>query len=483
MKHVTTTTASHIHFTGIKGVGMTATALCAQDCGASVSGSDVADTFVTDEVLRKRHLPVQIGFKPSHIPAETQLVIFTGAHQGRHNPEVIAAQSRHLRVISQAEAVGELMAGKQGISVCGVGGKSTTSAMIATILEHNQLQPSYLVGVAGINGSGPPGKYHSDSQHFVAEADEYVIAPGTDHTPRFMAQTPHIIVCTNIAHDHPDVYPSITETKQAFTAFFSKLPKDGLLVINGDQPSHTIAPKSTTAPIITYGQKSSNQFQLVSTAITPGTQLVTFKHKAQTHTFTLSVPGTYNALNALAAYSVCRHLKLSHQQISQGLTAFTGTKRRFEKIALLDGIHYYDDYAHHPSEIKAVLAATKQWLSNRRLIVIFQPHTYSRTKALFKDFAASFSNADQVIITDIFASARETADPSVSGKKLAAAIAQQHGNAHFVPSKDLVEYTGTIAHKGDILLTLGAGDIYKLHAKIIKHRAPSSQPSSRGKSS
>lgn len=201
--------ANRVHFVGIKGVGMTALALCLQDLNKIITGSDVADNFVTQEILHQRGLDDIGPLTVESIPQGTDLVIYTGAHGGQNNPQVKTAQTMGIRVISHAEAVGELMVGKIGVSVCGVGGKTSTSAMLANILEYANLKPSFIIGVGKVLNLQTPGRM-AEGKHFVAEADEYAISPGANNLPRFSYQHPQHIICTNIAHDHPDVYPSIT---------------------------------------------------------------------------------------------------------------------------------------------------------------------------------------------------------------------------------------------------------------------------------
>ncbi|MFC1653929.1 UDP-N-acetylmuramate--L-alanine ligase [Patescibacteria group bacterium] len=454
--------AKHIHFTGIKGVGMTALALCAQDLGKKLSGSDVEEKFVTDETLLNRKIIPQKGFSPENIKDTVDLLIYTGAHGGPNNPEVMHAVKKGISCISHAEAVGQITQGKTCISVCGVGGKTSTSAMISTILDHDQKDPSYLVGVAKISSLESPGKYAQKGKYFVVEADEYATAPGVDNTPRFMHQNPKFVICTNISHDHPDVYPTFEDTKKAYISFFSKTPDDGLLVVNSDdQESLNLSDQFNQKILV--GKNEKSHFKIIDIKNIDQKQHVFFIHDNQKKELTLSIPGEFNAKNALMSYALCTHLGLGHEVIRKGLEKFRGTNRRFEKIRDKDGITYFDDYAHHPQEIKATLRAAKEWLSEKRLVAIFQPHTYSRTKSLLDEFATSFEESDIVIITDIFPSAREKIDPTVSSKLLADKISQTHSNTKYVSQEDLIQYVNKIKRPGDAIFTIGAGDVYKAH--------------------
>jgi UDP-N-acetylmuramate--alanine ligase len=459
--------AHHIHFCGIKGVGMTAAALCVQDLGIPLSGTDIEEDFVTEDILRVRNIPMTEGFfDPSYIPADTDLLIYTAAHQGKNNPQVLSALKRGIRTISHAESVGELMVGKIGISVCGVGGKTSTSAMLANIFDYAGKSPSYLIGVGKVLNLQAPG--HMDvGKHFIAEADEYVVSPGVDNTPRFAFQTPSVIVCTNISYDHPDVYASIEDTKKTFKAFFDKLPSDGLLVANANSgPLGQV--DLSGKKVIWYGKTPDRaDWWVKGTYQGQDKQLVTLASQNMEFNLTLSVPGDYNAENALAAYITARHLGIDHQPIIEALQLFRGSMRRFEKIGESGGIVYYDDYAHHPSQIYATLKAARQWLPLNRLVVVFQPHTYSRTKALMQNFSKSFSFADVVIVTDIYASSREQPDPSVSGYTLAEETKKYHQNVHYIPFASLVPELMKLSQPADAIFTMGAGNIYQIHHQLM----------------
>jgi UDP-N-acetylmuramate--alanine ligase len=458
--------AKHVHFTGIKGVGMTAAALCVQDLGISVSGSDVDTDFVTKDTLQERSIKTFAGFSPDDIPGEADHLVYTGAHGGVTNPQVVAAQSRGLRVLSHAQAVGELMQRKIGISVCGVGGKTSISAMLATILDYAGLKPSFLIGVGKVLNLQVPGRIDS-GEHFIAEADEYVVSPGTDQTPRFMYQTPQAIICTNIAYDHPDAYSSLDETKAAFQQFFHLLPENGFLVLNGDSgPIREI--DSGQSKKFFYGlTPDNNQWWLKDTYIGEGKQMVIFANSGEEIRLTLSVPGEFNALNALAAFICARELGLDISTIIEALQLFRGSMRRFEKKAAVGDILFYDDYAHHPTEIVATLKAAKLWLPLSRLVAVFQPHTYSRTSALLDQFAQSFKHADHVIITDIYGSEREAADPTISGYILAEKVKTYHPSVEYVPLDSIYTHLVSLLKSQDALFTLGAGNIYQIHDLLI----------------
>lgn len=454
---------------GIKGVGMTALACCLKNRGIAVAGTDVAEEFITGATLRENSIPVKIGFAAENI-TDPDLVIAAGScHQGRQNPEAQTALKKGIPYLTHGEALGRLMNEKTGISVCGVGGKSTTSAMLATILEETAAtKPSYAIGVAKIFPLGNPGRWQK-GQYFVAEADEYVTNKGFDSRPRFNWQKPQFIICTNIEHDHPDVYPDLTATKKAFLKFFRQLKPGGKLIINGDHPHNRAVLEKFNGPAVTYGKTENNDWQI--TTVKQGVKQNSFslKGKKEQINIQLSVPGEHNRFDAAAAAIAARQTNTKPAVIKQGLKKFRGTKRRFELIKQVKGVYYYDDYAHHPSEIKTTIRAAKRWLAPKRIITVFQSHTYSRTRQFLDDFAQSFPASDQVLITPIYG-AREENKEQISAVKLTEAIRKHHpqpDRVNHVNNKEAAaEKIKKIVQKNDLVLTLGAGDIWKLHQLI-----------------
>lgn len=463
---------SNIHFTGIKGVGMTALALCAQDAGIQVTGSDVDEVFVTDETLKKCDIKWASGFSADNLSKKLDLVITTGAHGGLENPEVLAAKQMGIPVMTHAQALGEFMKGKIGISVCGVGGKTTTSAMIAHILDRLGEKPSFAIGTGNIFSLEAPGRYNKNGKWFVAEADEYANVPGKDNTPRFNFQHPRVIVVTNIEYDHPDVYPTIDNTLHAFRSFFESLPEKGLFIANVDNDNVRSVLKSLTRSdlvIRKYGFDAEADI-----LIKPGFSLsgrtsfdLSISEKSLGN-YELRVPGKFNMANAAAAIELMCFLGFDLKKVAYALKSFTGTSRRFEKKGQLNGVLYYDDYAHHPIEIKATLKACREWFPSERIIVVFQPHTYSRTKQLLNEFASSFSNASIVGIMDIYASARENDTLGVSSELLTKEIQKNHSETYYIGGHNTaLEWLEKTVKEGDIVITMGAGDVFRLNEKLI----------------
>jgi len=433
---------------------MTPLAIIAKEAGIKISGSDIADEFITDVVLKNAGIIPLIGFSGAHV-GDVDLVITTGAHGGFNNIEVLEARRKNIKVITQGEAIGVFMNGEiferkfTGISVTGTHGKTTTTAMIATLLKINGKDPSFLIGTAGASSLGASGHY-GKGDFFVAEADEYMTEPNFDKTIKHLWQHPKIAVITNIEFDHPDVYSSLEDTRAEFLKFANQLPKDGVLITCGDDPEVKKLLTDFKGRKITYGVSEENNF-IVDEAL---------------KNIELSVFGEHNKLNAVAAFIVGLEVGLSKEQIEKGLLAFEGSKRRSEFIGTLSsGAQLFDDYAHHPTEIQKTLKAFREKFPNSKIVCVFQPHTYSRTKSLFEQFSSSFTDVDTVILTNIYASLREKPDLTISMQDLASKIGKK---ALFLPTlSDVVKYINNQDYKENaVVITMGAGDIYKINEKL-----------------
>jgi UDP-N-acetylmuramate--alanine ligase len=477
------------YLVGIKGVALTALAQCLVDAGKKVSGSDVAEEFVTQKILDRLKIKVDHGFEKK-IPKQVECVIYTAAHQSNQNPQVVQAAGQKIPTLSHAEALASLFNQKKGIAVCGVGGKSTTSAMIAWIFakatqELKTPPQSFAVGVGNIPGLDKTGQWNSDPQsyYFVAEADEYVTDPsaptrGEEITPRFSFLKPFVTVCTNLRFDHPDVYKDFEHTKQVYAQFFGQISGNGALIINADDTALVELAQQVMAEqkdpeqaphLYSFGMTEMASLQMTAFESSEGKTISTITDHSKTYQLTLAIPGKFNAMNALAAVAVCNGLGIPLEDAMNCLLDFHSTMRRSEFIGKKNGVTYYDDYAHHPNEIQQVIQAFKEWYPQQKVIVAFQSHTYSRTKALFNEFADAFADADEVVMADIFSSAREEKDESISSDLLCAEIKKRFPQLeakNLKTNEALAEYCKTELHEGDILLTLGAGDIYKVHDLI-----------------
>lgn len=416
--------SKRIYFVGIKGVGLAALAIWAKESGKIAAGSDVGEEFPTDEALNKAGIRVNRGFDVDHLTAfDPDLLIYTGAHGGRENVLVQKAIQQGIPAIAHGKALGLAMEGKRQISVAGSHGKTTTAAMIATILTEAGLDPSYAIGCGSIRGLGYAG-HAGSGDWFVAEADEYVTDPGHDPTPRFLWQKPDVLVVTNIDYDHPDVYPNLLAVQQAFVRL-------------QQQSMFTFMYADDEASSVLKTSKGVAAFGLTE----------------QMHELKLQIPGMHNLLNASAASAACMRIGIPWEVVKRGLERFAGTKRRFEKLGEVRGALVYDDYAHHPKEIESTIAAFREAFPKKRLIVVFQPHTYSRTKALLSDFIHALARADIALVTDIYASARETQKEEGLARKLGGIYTPAKQDVSLWLTKELCEQ--------DVVVFMGAGDIYQ----------------------
>ncbi|MBI4067507.1 UDP-N-acetylmuramate--L-alanine ligase [Candidatus Gottesmanbacteria bacterium] len=457
------------YFVGIKGVGMTALALYLNDLGIEVLGSDVSEEFQTDSLLSARNIPMLKGFNPANLPPKLDLVVVTGAHGGATNVEAKEAVNRGILTFMHGQALGEVMKNYIGISIAGSHGKTTTAAIIATILSHSHTSPSYVIGAAGITPLGSPGRSGA-GRYFIAEADEYATCPLTIPTPRFLWQRPKVLVITNIEFDHPDVYKDEEALIEAFLKFTSKVSKDGLIVLGIDnQNVQKLSAQLDRDRYVTYGFSPLSDYRIQTISQINGSIIFTVVYRNLTIAkFTLSIPGAHNVLNATAAFIVSQFLGINHANIRDALPTYKGTKRRFEKIAQIGDTQLFDDYAHHPTEIHATIKAAKEWFPGRKIVVIFQPHTYSRTKALFRDFVRVFlSLPATVILTDIFPSAREKIDQTTSSKKIYEEVIPYKKDIFYLPKLELIQkFLHKNIKEGDVIFTMGAGDIYSWHKAI-----------------
>ena len=453
-----------IHIIGVGGSGMSAIARVLQESGNTVSGSDRVASPAAEK-LRADGVRVLIGHQAGHIKG-AELVLRSSAIPD-DNPEVVAAKAAGIPVLKRAEYLGKLMAGKRCIAVAGSHGKTTTTAMIAWILVEAGKDPSYIIG--GVSKNLGSNAHAGKGSVFVIEADEY--------DRMFLGLTPHLIVITNIEYDHPDVFPTPEIYRQAFIDFAGKLDEKGeLLACHDDPGSDGLVGKlgvdsQFEARVASYGIDPWATYQ--ASQVKPnrlgGSDFVAFYQprggdKVRLAEVSLSIPGEHNVRNALGALAAAHRLGLSMEKAGFALQSFTGTARRFEVAGEAKGVTLIDDYAHHPTEIRATLAAARARYPGRRIWAVWQPHTYSRTQALRDEFLASFAGADRVIVTDIYA-AREPA-AELSSASLAAAMA--HPAVDFVPS--LGEVVSSLLSRlapGDVVLVLSAGDADQVTAQVL----------------
>ena len=455
----------HIHFVGIGGIGMSGIAEVLLNLGYKVSGSDLKSSAVTQR-LADLGATVFEGHRAENI-AGAEVVVASSAISPE-NPEIGQAGTLHIPVIQRAEMLAELMRLKYGIAVAGMHGKTTTTSMVAAVLAAGGLDPTVVVGgrVDAMGSNARLGKSH----YLVAEADE------SDRS--FLKLMPILSVITNIDREHMDCYRNMGDVKRAFLEFMDRVPFYGMVVVCNDDPVLRRLFPQIRRRMVTYGTRRDSDFHVnigktvpITGDAAPLTQFkVSYKNQGLGE-FRLHVPGVHNVLNATAAIAVGVGLDIPADQIRSGLENFRGVDRRFQLRGKAAGVSVIDDYGHHPTEIRATLAAAKQ-CGFRKIHVIFQPHRYTRTRDLMKEFATAFGDADSLLILDIYA-ASEAPIEGVTGEALATHIEDEGERpARYVPSfSEAVEAAASLAHEGDMILTLGAGSVSQLGPMILAQLA------------
>jgi len=454
-----------IHFVGIGGIGMSGIAEVLQNLGYPVSGSDLKTSAVTQ---RLAGLGVRIfeGHHAENVPGSE--VVVTSSAIARDNPEVVEAARLHIPVIQRAEMLAELMRLKYGIAIAGMHGKTTTTSMVAAVLAAGGLDPTVVVGgrVDAMGSNARLGKSH----YLVAEADE------SDRS--FLKLSPILSVVTNIDREHMDCYRDMQDVENTFVEFMDRVPFYGMIVACGDDAMLRALLPRVRRRVVTYGTREDSDFRvqmLDSLANQPATMppegpLSRFQVLYRSNDlgeFHLHVPGQHNVLNASAAVAVGIGLDIPADRIREALQSFRGVDRRFQRKGFVRGVTVVDDYGHHPTEIRATLAAARQ-AGFQRVHVIFQPHRYTRTQLLMDDFATSFSDAASICVLDIYA-ASEAPIPGITGEVLARHIREKaKGTAEYASSfQEAVKSATRAAQPGDLILTLGAGSVVQIAPMVL----------------
>lgn len=458
------------YFVGIKGVGMTSLAVLLKQAGVDVVGADVPESFVTDALLETHGILVQ-NFETATLPSSVSGVIYSGAHKGSNHPLVQEAEQAGLPCLTLAQATGSLTLAKSTVISCGVGGKSTTSAWLSLVLSLAGMQPSFSVGVGTIPDLGTSGQWQA-GKWFVVEGDEYVADPSLPQvSPRFLSLQPTVALCTGVAYDHPDVYASWEDTVAAFSTLWKRLPANGCLVVPENEPGveSVLAQVELSAPVIRVGHSETAGVQWNWTPEGTGSRItLTWSKTQETLTAATILPGQHNALNAALVAVTARFLGAPLEAIRAGLEQFRSTPRRFEYRGITQqGRRCFDDYAHHPRELQAIAQTLRAWFPNQPVTVAFQPHTFSRTKALFHDFVDALAEMPgDVVLLPIFASAREAPDAETRSEQLVEVLQAGGKSVQFVQSHaELIEYAQTLSGSG-VFITLGAGDIYTIYEHL-----------------
>ncbi len=460
---------THAHFIGIGGSGLSAIARLLLESGYTVTGSD-RELSPFAEGLRAAGVTVHIGHDAAHITGANQIIRSSAIPD--ENPEVQAALAAGIPVYKRADFLGQLMEEKIGIAIAGTHGKTSTTAMMAWTLTALNQDPSFIIG--GVMSNLGVNAHAGAGETFVIEADEY--------DRMFLGLKPTVGIVTNLEHDHPDCYPTAESFRDAFVDFVNLLPKDGILIACGDDAGAAgLLEEARTMGVetVAYGvreQETGNGYQvsgiseawMTAQKVKPnargGFDFICQPSNLPTCKLSLQVPGKHNILNALAVLSAIAYLGLPLDKAAQALGEFSGTGRRFELLGEANNIAIFDDYAHHPTEIRATLAAARARYPEKRIWAVWQPHTYSRTQMLFDEFTQAFDDADNVIVTEIYASREAKQD--FSSKQVVEAMS--HPAAKFIADlMDVSNYLIEHLHPNDVLLVLSAGDANEISAEVL----------------
>lgn len=446
-------TSQHAHFIGIGGIGMSGIAEILLSLGMKVSGSDLRRGPMTDR-LAQLGATVYEGHDAGHVSGAT--VVVTSSAVLANNPEVMEAHARKIPVIQRAEMLAELMRLKYGIAIAGMHGKTTTTSMVASVLTAGGLDPTVVVG-GRVDALGSNARLGT-TQYLVAEADE------SDRS--FLKLSPILAVVTNLDREHMDCYRDMTDVEQAFLAFMDKVPFYGAVTACVDNPLLAAILPRARRRVFTYGESAGADYRLEFLEAAQGSfsRFLVSTATGPLGPFQLQVPGRHNVLNATAAVAIAHQLEVPADRIAEGLRRFRGVDRRFQQRGHVRGVTVVDDYGHHPTEIRATLAAARE-CGHGRIHVVFQPHRFTRTRDLLDEFAEAFKEADTVAVLPIYAASEEPIS-GITAELLASRIKGPH--VRFVA--DFAEAIAAVvaeARPGDLILTLGAGSVSQLAPQIV----------------
>jgi UDP-N-acetylmuramate--alanine ligase len=445
-----------LYFVGIGGIGMSGMAEMLFNLGYQVCGSDLMESEVTDH-LQEIGIPVYFEHKAENV-GDANLVVYSAAVP-QDNPELEYARQNKIIIVRRAEMLSELMRMKYSIGIAGTHGKTTTTSLIGQIMTHAGLDPTVIVGGRVIQFETNIKLGHSD--YLVAEADEY------DRS--FLRMTPTEAVLTTLEEDHLDCYEDIDDLKRAFLQFANKVPFYGSVFINMDDPNLVSLIPELNHPVVTFGLASQADYQISNIKVEQhSTSFDVRTRRDELGRVTVGLPGVFNAMNSLAAIAVAMEHEIPFDKISEGLANFRGVNRRFEIIGETRGFMVVDDYGHHPTEVEVTLRAAKQGY-DRPLVVVFQPHLYSRTRDFYRDFARALLAADVLIVAKIYP-AREEPIEGITGHIIVeSAKSFGHQNCHYVDDFELIpEFVSEHAPENSIVMTIGAGSIYRVAPKILE---------------
>ncbi len=452
-----------VYFIGIKGSGMIALVQVMQNQGIKVIGSDIAEEFFTDKILERLGINYHVGFRKENIKNDIDLVVYSTAYNEDNNIEVAESQKKKLRMKSYPEMLACLFNQKTGIAVAGTHGKTTTTALLAETLKQAGVHPSAIVGSQVINWGG--NALIDQGKYFVAETDEY--------QNKLRLYNPQIVVLTSVDWDHPDFFKTFSQYKKTFKEFVQRIPQESFLVAWGDNPAVLEVVQSAQCKVITYGFSPQCDYQIIANQLVNLNkeikiqEFIVAKNGKRLGTFKTTLLGKHNLLNGTAVVTVAYELGLNLEEIKKASLNFKGTKRRLEYVGKIKGKVIYDDYAHHPKEIETTLAGIREIYPKEKIWAVFQPHTFTRTKAFLGEFSNSFIFVDKVIVLDIYGSAREVKG-GVHSQDLVRLINQRRNKKaqYKATIEEAVNYLKRKVYQYDKLITLGAGDVWEVGKKL-----------------
>jgi UDP-N-acetylmuramate--alanine ligase len=447
----------HIHFVGIGGIGMSGIAELLLNLGYKVSGSDIQTSDITER-LQTLGGTFYKGHSDKHISGAD--VVVTSSAVDRSNPEVQAAEQASIPVIPRAEMLAELMRLKYSVAIAGAHGKTSTTSIVASVLAQGGLDPTIVIG----------GKLKSIGSNAVLGQGDYIVAEADESDGSFLKFSPTIAVVTNIDREHLDFYADLDEIKSVFLEFLDRIPFYGLAVLCLDNEAIQDLIPRVKKRYTTYGMNSQADFQIRDVAFkNQKSQFSVYHRGKQLGKIQLNLPGIHNVYNATASIAVAMELDIAFDHIKEALETAEGVQRRLEIKGEQNGVTVIDDYGHHPTEIKTTLQALEENWPGRRKVIVFQPHRYTRTQALFDEFARAFYQSDLLVVLPIY-SAGEPVIEGITSQSLCEGInAHGHKEVHCAEDfRQAVAYLKEILVKGDILLTLGAGDVWKVGTEFLK---------------
>lgn len=447
---------------------MTALAELLSAHGLQITGSDTEERFYTDEILKRLGISYSEHFSQDNISQKTELVIYSTAYNPETQPELIRAKELGIPFFSYPESVGRLTEERLTLAVCGTHGKTTTSALLAQVLQQAGARPEAIIGsrLNAWGGSALAG----DGKYLVLEADEY--------QNKFQYYHPFAVILTSVDYDHPDFFETVADYERVFQDFITKIPPHGVLVYCGDESRVVAVAKGAKCHTLSYGLLPENDIVILpkekksGVAAPLGGTLQSAEIAAGGESlgiFETKLAGKHNLENLASVVALSKFLKLPQKEVRRGIAEFSGIARRFEFLGEHFGALIYDDYAHHPEELKVTLGAFHELYPERRLRAVFHPHTFSRTKALFEDFAQSFDEVDELIVLDIYGSAREKQGGVTSEELVAAINRYTPGKATAMSDYDeIVKHFEDTMGRNDVIISLGAGDVWKITHQLAK---------------